>query len=245
MVVHQFVRTVEESAGADFVVLPIDGRSVEDHRTTEGAVHACEVLATDGVLEHLVPSHDTLGICTFLPIDRDAEHDVVIVQVSGPTCVGESRQVERWNPVAHHASPPDFVETDVRGQAIVEVVTKARVDGRVQPRLEHRVVGMHSGIGCPDPIPPPIHVSPERLSGGALQQQKEASPIAPLGEALELDEHGGIGIVPSVQNCSLQNHLLLGIHVKEVEERLDVRPLGSKGRGYQEQEYERRSGDHG
>jgi len=91
---------------------------------------------------------------------------------------------------------------------------------------------MYAGIGCPDPIPPPIHILSERLSGRALQQQKEASPIAPLGEAVELDEHGCVGIVPSVQNGSLYDRLLLGIHGKEVEERLDIRPLRSKGGGY-------------
>ena len=32
------------------------------------------------------------------------------------------RQVKRWNPVAHHASPADFVETDFRREAVVEVV---------------------------------------------------------------------------------------------------------------------------
>jgi hypothetical protein len=74
----------------------------------------------------------------------------------------------------------------------------------------------------------------EGLSGGALQQQKESSPIAPLGEAVELDEHGGMGIVPPVQNGLLKDRLLLGIHGKEVEERLDIRPLRSKGGGYQE-----------
>jgi len=93
---------------------------------------------------------------------------------------------------------------------------------------------MYAGIGCPDPIPPPIHVLPKGLSGGALQQQKQSSPIAPLGEAVELDEHGCVGIVPSVQNGSLYDRLLLGIHGKEVEERLDIRPLSTKGRGYQE-----------
>ena len=62
----------------------------------------------------------------------------------------------------------------------------------------------------------------------------EAGPIAPLGEAVELDEHGGMGIVPPVQNCSLRDRRLLGIPAKEVEERLDIRRLSSSGRGYQE-----------
>ena len=48
-----------------------------------------------------------------------------------------------------------------------------------------------------------------------------------------LDEHGGVGIVPPVQNCLLCDFSLLGIRAKEVEERLDIRPLSSKGRGYQ------------
>ena len=132
MVVHQLVGAVEESTGAELVVFPVDRRSVEDHRTAEGAVHAGEVLATNGVLEHLVPGHDALGVCTFIPVDRDGEHDVVIVQVSGPTDVGVIRQIKRRNPVAPDSSPPDFIETDFRGEAVVEVVAEARVGKPVQ-----------------------------------------------------------------------------------------------------------------
>jgi len=85
-------------------------------------------------------------------------------------------------------------------------------------------------------MPPPIHVLSEGLSGGALQQLRETRPIAPLGKAVELDEHGGLGIVPPVQNRSLRGLGLLGIGAKEVEEYLDIRRLSSKGGGDQEQE---------
>jgi len=43
-----------------------------------------------------------------------------------------------------------------------------------------------------------------------------------------------VGIVPPVENYSLRDRHLLGIRAKEVEERLDIRLLSSKGRGYQE-----------
>ena len=89
----------------------------------------------------------------------------------------------------------------------------------------------------------PVALAEELPEGGA------PIPIRLLSEDLTLfrDEHGRIGIVPSVQNCSLQDRLLLGIHSKEVEERLDIRPLSSKGGGYQqwEQEQENGSGCHG
>ena len=116
--------------------------------------------------------------------------------------------------------------------------------GRACPKASQRSCGslspadgrVRTGIRCPNPIPPAIHVLPKGLSGGALQQQKEASPIAPPGEAVELDKHGGMRIVPSVQNCSLCHRRLFEIRAKEVEEHLDIRRLSSKGRGYQEQE---------
>ena len=101
---------------------------------------------------------------------------------------------------------------------------------------------MRTGIRCPNPMPPPIHVLSEGLSGGALQQAREARPIAPLGEAVKLDEHGGMGIVPPVQNRSLCGLGLLGIGAKEVEEYLDIRHLPSEGGGDQEQEQENGSG---
>ena len=90
---------------------------------------------------------------------------------------------------------------------------------------------MGTGIRCPNPIPPPIQVLLEGLSGGALQQRQEARPIAPPGEAEELDKHGGMGIVPPVQNCSLCDRRLLGFRQGELEERLDIRCLSYKGRG--------------
>ena len=62
---------------------------------------------------------------------------------------------------------------------------------------------------------------------------------------MELDEHGGMGIVPPVQNRLLCDGCLLGIPAKQVEEHLSVRRLRWKGRGYQEQEQDNGSGYHG
>ena len=51
---------------------------------------------------------------------------------------------------------------------------------------------------------------------------------------MELDEHGGLRIVPPVQDRLLCDRRLLGIGSKEVEEHLDIRRLPAEGGGYQE-----------
>ena len=172
-------------------------RPIEDHGPAQGAVHPGVVLARYGILEHLVPGEDPLGIGPRVAVERDAEDDIVVIQIVG-LCGGDHlRMVEGWNAVPNDTSPPDLVEPDVRRRVFVEVVLEAGVDRGIQFRLERGVVRMRAGVGTPDPLPPCVEIAPQPLSRPALEYREDASPILFVRRVPnQLDKDRRMGVVP-------------------------------------------------
>ncbi len=55
-------------------------------RAAQGAVSQCHRYAPDDLVKHFVPSHDAQRVGTGIPIDLDAEHEIVIEQVVRIRC---------------------------------------------------------------------------------------------------------------------------------------------------------------
>ena len=240
LVVHELVGAVEKAAGAKRVVHSLVLGVVEDHGAAERAVHARDRHPPDRVDEHLVPAEDALRVGPGVAVDRDAEHDVVVVEVSD-VARGEHRRIaQRRDAVLPDAAPDDLVEPDQRLAHLVEVRREARIEEAVERALEGGVARVPNLGRVPHRTLPCAEVVTVLLAGLDLDEpQQGGRDRGVANEAHHVERHRQVGRLPCRLDESHGVHDVPFLPGHQSEERAGDAALGdfgARGRGRSEQD---------
>ena len=138
LVIHQLVRAVEKTGGAEDKrgLAPVNAGVIQNARPTQGAVGEGHRHTADDVVEHLVPVHDAQRVGTRITVDGDTEHLFVVGQVFGVPGVDQLGVDQRRDTVLDDAAPSDLLNADVVRNAAAEKEAEVRVDDGIEVGLE-------------------------------------------------------------------------------------------------------------